>query len=163
MKRWIPILLPLAMVASYSTLVLAQPHDPPKPGEHDHDKDDKGHDKDHSDDLAKKLHDWEDGHSKAHLAGVKDMKAWEAAREKRAEEERKAMEGIWPAEFLRRPECQPELSLYAERVARLERIIEIGTPAQVARARAILERENRRHAHAMEALRMKLGIALEVH
>ena len=157
-------MLSTAVAVGYSTFAVAQPHDPPHPGEHpgehpgDHDKD-----KDHSDDFTKKLHDLEEGRRAGRVAGIKDMKAWEAAREHRAEEERKQIEGLWPAELLRRPECQPELSLYAEHVARLERIIDIGTPAQAARARAILEREHRRHARAMEALRMKFGIALEVH
>jgi hypothetical protein len=158
------------MAVGYSTFALAQPHDhdhDPKPGEHDHDpkpgEHDHDKDKDHSDDFTKRLHDMAEARRAARMQAIRDAKAWEASRERRAEESRRAMEGIWGQEFLRRPECQPELGLYGERMARLNRIIDIGTPAQVARARAIIEREHRRHARAMEALRMRLGVGLEVH
>jgi hypothetical protein len=151
----------MALAYGISSVASAQPHDPPHPGDHpgepphpgDHDKD-----KDRAIEMAKKLQDVVAAREKARTVAIKDTKAWERDRDKRAEEHRKAMEGVWGETLIHRPECQPELALYGDHMARLERIVDIGTPAQVARARALILREQARHARAMEGLRIRLGL-----
>jgi hypothetical protein len=86
---------------------------------------------------------------------------WEANRAQRELEHRRQLEGLWGAAFIRRPEVTPEMALDADRMARLDRIIDLAIDqhdaASEARARAILAREIARHARAMAALRARWG------
>jgi hypothetical protein len=91
----------------------------------------------------------------------RDMNAWEANRAQRELEHRRQLEQLWGATFIRRPEVQPEMSIDADRMARLDRIIDLAQEqhdaASEARARAILGREFARHARVMAALRARWG------
>jgi hypothetical protein len=86
---------------------------------------------------------------------------WEAQRNQRLSQHQVQLAGVWGADFLARPECHAELALDAERQAQLDRIIDIAhdthNAAMLARANAILARENARHVRVMTDLRIKLG------
>jgi hypothetical protein len=111
---------------------------------------------------ATKLQKIEDERRLARAKERKDAKAWEAAREAREAEHRRQLEAVWGQELLMRAECREELALHAERVARLDRIIDIAEDtnngALLARARGVMAREMRRHARVMAELRARLGV-----
>jgi hypothetical protein len=156
----------LAGTVALSSVGFAQV--PPPPGhEHDHDHDKPG-DKPGPvppaaiNEWAGKLQKIEDDRRAKRGDERRDQKHWEEGREAREAEHRKQLENVWGQEFLQRPECKEELALNAERVARLDRIIDIAedthNAAMLARARAILAREFRRHARVMAELRARLGV-----
>ena len=79
----------------------------------------------------------------------------------RAEEHRRAMAAMY-GDWIHRPECRAELEMDADRLARINRIIDIAeeqhNAALLARARAVYGREIARHARAMGELRVRLGV-----
>ncbi len=92
----------------------------------------------------------------------RDPHVWEAGRATRDEEHRRQLEGVWGGALLSRPECRAELELHADRVARLNRIIDVAedqhNAALVTHARTVLNREIARNARAMADLRVRLGV-----
>jgi hypothetical protein len=92
----------------------------------------------------------------------RDLHAWEAGRAARELEHRRELESVWGATFLSRPECRAELERHADRVARINRIIDLAeeqhATALLAHARAVLNREIARNAREMSELRVRLGI-----
>ena len=88
---------------------------------------------------------------------------WDSQRFQREAEHRRQLEEIWGPAFYHRYEVRPEISLNADRCARIARIIDIAEDAHdaalVARAQRILARENARHARVMTSLRIQLGYA----
>jgi len=92
----------------------------------------------------------------------RDARAWEAARAAREMEHRRELAGVWGANFLGRPECRAELELHADRVARINRIIDIAEDQHATllleHARAVLNREIARNARIMGDLHARLGI-----
>jgi hypothetical protein len=95
-------------------------------------------------------------------AARRDEHAWEAQREQRLWEHRRQLEQVWGPAFLTRPECKAELELHAERIARLNRIIDLAEEQHVAalaeHARRVLAREIARDARAMAELRARLSV-----
>jgi len=87
---------------------------------------------------------------------------WESGRAAREEEHRRDLEAVWGAPFLLRPECRAELELHADRVARINRIIDIAedthNAALLAHAQRVLAREFARNARVMADLRVRLGV-----
>jgi len=89
----------------------------------------------------------------------KDERAWEARRDQRALEERNAMQTTWgPA--LDRPEARAELTLHADRMARLNRILDVaqdqGNAALVAHTQAVIQKEINRDARILHSIRTQL-------
>ena len=98
-----------------------------------------------------------------HNAARRNAALWESQRYQRELEHRRALEETWGSAFYHRYEVRPEISLNADRCARIARIIDIAEDAHdaalVARAQRVLARENARHARVMTALRIQLGYA----
>lgn len=174
MKRWVPLaFIAVAATMGFAPLGFAQPHpgDHPgdKPGEHpgDHPGDKPG---EHGgpataaavSDYAAKLQRVEDDLRRKRAEQRKDAHAWEANRSAREEDRRHQLEGVWGAPFLSRAEVRTELELHAERVARIERIIDIAedthNAALLAHAQRVLGREFARNARVMADLRARLGV-----
>ncbi|HEX3775720.1 MAG TPA: hypothetical protein VHV51_14710 [Polyangiaceae bacterium] len=89
----------------------------------------------------------------------RDQAAWEAHREERAIAARNALQSTWgPA--LDRPEARAELALHADRMARLNRILDIAQDnhdaALIARTQAVLQREINRDARILHAIRVRV-------
>jgi hypothetical protein len=169
MRKLASLVLTATFLVAGSTTSVGRADPPPPPGhEHDHDRDrDRDRDKPGAEprgyaEYAARLQKLEDDRRAKRAEERRDQKAWEAARERREAERRRELEVIWGQEFLRRPECRAEMELDAERVARLDRIIDIAedthNAALLARARAVLAREVRRHARVMAELRLRLGV-----
>jgi hypothetical protein len=91
-----------------------------------------------------------------------DVRAWEAGRAAREMEYRRDLTGVWGYPFLSRPECRAELEIHAERLARLNRIIDLAedqhSEALLEHARAVRNREIARDARVLGDLRVRLGI-----
>jgi hypothetical protein len=92
----------------------------------------------------------------------RDARAWEAGRAARELEHRRELESVWGRALLTRPECRAELELHADRMARLNRIIDLAEdqhdPTLLAHARVVLDREIARDARVMGDIRMRLGL-----
>lgn len=95
-------------------------------------------------------------------------RAWEARRAElqrtRAERRRERLAKIrerWQRAFLRDPETRAELSLHAERLARLERMRRLAERDDrgklVIRIEILIDRENDRHERRMDALKASFG------
>jgi len=91
-----------------------------------------------------------------------DVRAWEAGRAAREMEYRRDLTGVWGYPFLSRPECRAELEIHADRLARLNRIIDLAedqhNEALLEHARAVRNREIARDARVLGDLRVRLGI-----
>ena len=184
MKRWVPLTF-IAVAASmgFAPVGYAQPrpgdHPGDHPGEHpgdkpgdrpgDHPGDKPGeHPGEHGGpaaaaaDYAARLQKIEDDRRQKRGEQRRDVNAWEAGRDARDADRRRQLEGVWGAPFLARSETRNELELHSERVARIDRIIDIAedthNPALLARAQRALGRELARHARAMAELRARLGV-----
>lgn len=89
----------------------------------------------------------------------KDLRAWEARRDQRALEARNELQSTWgPA--LDRPEARTELAIHADRIARLNRILDVAEDkadaALIARTRAVIQREIARDARVLHAIRVQV-------
>jgi hypothetical protein len=173
MKRWIPLtFITLAASIGFAPLGYAQPrpgdrpgdHPGDKPGDHpgDHPGDKPGEHGPAASEFAAKLQKLEDDQRKKRDEERKDAKRWDADRDQRAAERRRQLEGVWGAPFLARPETRAELDVHAERIARIERIIDIAADthnaALMAHAQRVLAAENQHHARVMAELRIRLGV-----
>jgi hypothetical protein len=148
-------ILPIALLGSLA-LVSFSPrgYAQPRPGDHDHPGA-------AAIDYRAKLVALEDQRRAQRAALRKDVHAWDADRDKRADEHRKALETVW-GDWIHRPECRAELELNADHLARVNRIIDLAEDAHnaalLARARAVRDREIARHARIMQELRVRLGV-----
>ncbi len=102
----------------------------------------------------------EDEHARRQ-AERKDERAWDAKREQRALIARNELQSTWgPA--LDRPEARAELALHADRIARLNRILDVaedkGDGALIARAKGVIQREIARDARVLHAIRARLEV-----
>jgi hypothetical protein len=90
-----------------------------------------------------------------------DLRAWRAGRLERAAEERHAIAYAW-GDLVTRPEAHAELVLHAERMARLNRILDVaedeGNEALAGHCRAVIAREIARNARVMQDLRIRIGM-----
>jgi len=91
-------------------------------------------------------------------ARIHDEVAWEASLDARAAEHRRELEAYW-GRHLERAEVRAELSINADRMARLHRILDVavaeGDVELAARCRIAMNREVNRHARVMARLRME--------
>lgn len=83
-----------------------------------------------------------------------DPKAWAAGRVERAAQRRRELAELW-GNVVYRVDGQAKLRIHAERMSRLNRMFDLAErsadPALVARVRADVTRELKRHAQAMQA------------
>jgi hypothetical protein len=90
-----------------------------------------------------------------------DMDAWRATRDRRAEEHRREIRESY-GEVLTRDEARNELATHADRMARLNYILDIaqdnGNVVMAARVQAAVTAENVRHARVMEEIRWQAGV-----
>jgi hypothetical protein len=161
MKNWVPLtFVALAISMGLAPVGYAQP----RPGDHPGDKPGE-----HGPataaavaDYAARLQKVEDDLRRKRADQRKDAHAWEASRATREEERRHQLEGVWGAPFLARAEVRSELEVHADRVARIERIIDIAedthNAALLAHAQRVLAREFARNARVMADLRARLGV-----
>jgi len=88
------------------------------------------------------------------------MEAWRATRDRRAEEHRREIRESYGA-VLTREEARNELATHADRMARLNYILDIaqdnGNLLMQARVQAAIVAENIRHARVMEEIRWQAG------
>jgi hypothetical protein len=160
MKKWLPLTLFAALATSigFTPMGYAQPRPGDHPGDHPADRPGALA----AADYAARLQKVEDGLRAKRAELRRDQKAWDAGRAAREAEHRRQLEGVWGAAFLARPECHAELDLDAERIARINRIIDIAedthNAALLAHAQRVLGRELARHARVMAELRARLGI-----
>jgi hypothetical protein len=93
-------------------------------------------------------------------ADRKDQQKWKAEREQRADAWRNDMASTW-GNTLDMPEARSELSLHADRMARLNRIIDVAQDkkdsALMAHARQVIQREIARDARVMAQYRSREG------
>jgi hypothetical protein len=91
----------------------------------------------------------------------KDSKAWEASRAQRAAEARGKLNTTWGS-LAEKPEAKAELATHAERMAQLNRILDVaqekGDSALVTHTNAVIQREIARDTRAMQAIRAKEGV-----
>jgi hypothetical protein len=94
-------------------------------------------------------------------AARKDTRAWDAAREQRAAEARNQVSATWGS-IAERPEAKAELATHAERMAQLNRILDVaqdkGDTALAAKTNAVIQREIARDARILQAIRAKEGV-----
>ncbi|HWZ88767.1 MAG TPA: hypothetical protein VNW92_07950 [Polyangiaceae bacterium] len=91
---------------------------------------------------------------------VKDPKTWNDGRPQRAGQHRSEIASTW-GNAVNTPDAQAELKLHADRMARLNRILDIanqkGDTALAARVQTDIQTETDRDAQAMQAIRAKAG------
>jgi hypothetical protein len=94
-------------------------------------------------------------------AALKDPDAWEANRPQRASAHRAQLAAFWGS-IVGTLDGQARLRMHAERMARLNRILDLAQlkqdPALVARVQADIKRELMRHVQVMQALQAASGV-----
>ncbi len=89
------------------------------------------------------------------MALLKDERRWEAERHIRAEEHRRMIALQW-AHVSERPAARAELSIHADRMARLNRALDLAEASSdtpmIIRINDLIRRENARHARTMAAI-----------
>lgn len=87
----------------------------------------------------------------------KNEKAWREAREQRARDRRKELQTTWGQDVVNRPEARQELATHADRMARLDRLLDIaedrGDAAMTAQVQSLIQREVARDALVMQQIR----------
>ncbi len=108
---------------------------------------------------ARLLKEQQDARAKRQVA-KKDSHAWDAAREQRAAEARAQVTSTW-GNLAERPEAKAELATHAERMAQLNRILDVaqdkGDAALVAHTNSVIQREIARDARVLQSIRAKEG------
>ena len=86
------------------------------------------------------------------VALLRDERRWESERHIRAEEHRRAIALQW-AHISERPAARAELSIHADRMARLNRALDVAESSSdtpmINRINELIRRENARHARTM--------------
>jgi len=94
-------------------------------------------------------------------AARKDARAWDAAREQRAIAARSQLNATWGS-VAEQPEAKAELATHAERMAQLNRILDVaqdkGDTALAARTDAVIQREIARDTRVLQAIRAREGV-----
>ena len=111
--------------------------------------------------VAARLHQIEEQRQRDRRVAVKDPKTWNDARPQRATQHRSDIANTW-GKAVSTPDAQAELKTHADRMARLDRILDIanqkGDTALAARAQTDIQAEVDRDAQAMQAIRVKAGV-----
>jgi hypothetical protein len=167
-RTWTTILAAVASL-SLSGLALAQPHD-----DHRDDRRDDHHDNRPAPPagvapvvappadpkIAEHLHQLEEQRQRDRKAAVKDVKAWNESRVKRAADHRNEIASTW-GNLVSNPQALAELKTHADRMARLNRILDIANQkadnALASRCQGDIQREVDRDAREMQEIRMHGG------
>jgi hypothetical protein len=116
--------------------------------------------KETADQVRARMQAREDQERAKREAERKDQTKWNADRDKRAADWRSDMASQW-GNTLDLPEARSELNLHSDRMARLNRILDIAQDKKdatlTAHAKQVIQREIARDARAMQALREKEG------
>lgn len=173
MKTFIPIVVSAALLGAPMLASADPPGDKRHEEEHkrdelkkadDHKADDKRWDVQHrvrtADEHKAAAAQWQDKARTARKDAVRDPKAWKDGRDKRADEHRKAVADAVGA-ALATPEAQAELKLHADRMARLNRILDVAEQksdaALTTRAKALIDKEIARDAAVLHDIQVKAG------
>ncbi len=109
---------------------------------------------------ARLLKEQQDERAKRQLA-KKDPHAWDASREQRAAESRSQLTSTW-GDVAEQPDAKAELATHAERMAQLNRILDVaqdeGNTALVTRTNAVIQREIARDTKVLQGIRAKEGV-----
>jgi hypothetical protein len=110
--------------------------------------------------LTERLHKMEEKRQRDRQVAVKDPKTWNDGRPQRATEHKSEIANAW-GKTVSAPDAQSELKKHAERMARLNRILDIandkGNTALAARVQTAIQTETDRDAQAMQAISAKAG------
>jgi hypothetical protein len=94
-------------------------------------------------------------------AARKDTRAWDAGREQRAAEARNQVNATW-GNLAEQPDAKAEFATHAERMAQLNRILDVaqdqGNTALVARTNAVIQREIARDTRVLQGIRARGGV-----
>jgi len=94
-------------------------------------------------------------------AARRDARAWDAAREQRAAEARSQLSATWGS-LAEQPDAKVELATHAERMAQLNRILDVaqdkGDTALASRCNSVIQREIARDARILQAIRAREGV-----
>lgn len=111
--------------------------------------------------LAERLRQSEEQRQRDRKAAIKDQKAWEASRASRAIQRRNEIASTW-GNSVSNADAQAELKAHADRMARLDRILDIanqkGDTALASRCQTDIQNEIDRDARIMQAIRVKEGV-----
>lgn len=110
--------------------------------------------------IRLRLQQHQDAEVARRQAERRNLKEWNAKREQRALEARNELASTWGT-ALNRPDARAELNKHADRMARLNRILDVaqdkGDAALVARTRAVMQREIARDTRVMQGIRAQAG------
>lgn len=111
--------------------------------------------------LAGRIRTLEQQRRQARRVAMKDEKAWNAQREQRALAHRQQLTTTFGS-VINTPEAKAELATHADRMARLDRILDLanakGDTALAARVQNDINFEINRDTAAMQAIRAKAGL-----
>ena len=111
--------------------------------------------------LVERLSELQANHRKARDEALKDPKAWDDNRALRAQLDRAELGQLW-GNLVNSPDAQARLRLHADRMARLNRMLDLAQGSADAalskRIRADIERELVLHAQNMQTLRSALRL-----
>jgi len=111
--------------------------------------------------LLARLVELEVARRAARKEAQKDPKSWEENRAQRASAHRAELAALW-GNVVGSIDGQARLRMHAERMARLNRILDLAEqkkdPALVTRIQTDIKRELARHAHAMQQLQVAAGL-----
>jgi hypothetical protein len=111
--------------------------------------------------LRTRLHQFEDQRQRDRKLAAKDPKVWNDGRPQRASQHRSEIATTWGT-AVNSPEAQAELKTHADRMARLDRILDIanqkGDTTLATRAQTDIQTEVDRDARVMQAIRIKAGV-----
>jgi hypothetical protein len=111
--------------------------------------------------LRARLHQFEEQRQRDRKLAVKDPKVWNDGRPQRAVQRRSEIASTWGS-AVNSPEAQAELKTHADRMARLDRILDIANQksdtALAARAQTDIQTEVDRDARVMQIIRDKAGV-----
>jgi Spy/CpxP family protein refolding chaperone len=93
-------------------------------------------------------------------AARKDARAWEASREQRAAQDRNETATTW-GDIAEEADAKAELATHAERMAQLNRILDVANDQHdaslTARTNAVIQREISRDIRVLQAVRARVG------
>ena len=91
----------------------------------------------------------------------KDTRAWEAGREQRAAQARSQFSQTW-GDLADQPDAKAELATHAERMAQLNRILDVAqdqsNSALIAQTNAVIQREIARDTRVLQGIRARGGV-----
>jgi hypothetical protein len=166
-RTWTTILAAVAAL-SLTGSALAQPHD-----DHKDDRRDDHHDNRPAPPagvvvapppadpkIAEHLHQVEEQRQRDRKVAVKDVKSWNDTRVKRAADHRNEIAGTW-GNLVSNPQAIAELRTHADRMARLNRILDLATQkadnALASRCQGDIQREVDRDARELQEIRAHGG------